>query len=254
MGHAGSRATTTPSDPVVPGDTSYASCLFPTPQARQAHSRADAVRGRHHGQALRGAHAVRHRAVVRRQYGTHAAHLRAVARVRPHGGPADVCGRQGHTHGERQPGAGPGPGGAAVDRAGHGGRLLGGAAELPPGQELPAHAGAHLRAAAGGGQGAPQLPAVAHVLPLAHLPHLHPGERSQDDQRGAQGAARRPAADLHVGPHLRARLFHGLRQGRRVPQHAVRPGLLPLHSAGGSAGFAACWRGDWSRLRQGGWW
>ncbi len=36
--------------------------------------------------------------------------------------------------------------------------------------------------------GAPQLPAVADQLPLPHLPHLHTGEWSQDDQRAPQGS------------------------------------------------------------------
>jgi hypothetical protein len=128
--------------------------------------------------------------------------------------------------------------GATAHRGGAGQRRLGCAAELPPGGQLDAHAGA-----AGGGalrrHHLALLPAVAHVLPLARLPGQRAAERHQDDQRPAQGPARQPPGLLPVRPLQRPRLLRGLYAARGLQEAAVRAVLLPRVRAGGAPGGGA---------------
>mmetsp|Transcript_36227 Transcript_36227/g.69420 ORF Transcript_36227/g.69420 Transcript_36227/m.69420 type:complete len:261 (-) Transcript_36227:4159-4941(-) len=82
----------------------------------------------------------------------------------------------------------------------------------------PAHRAQHPRG----------VPALAHLLPVQHLPHQHPGGRSQDYLRGPEGVSLRFAAVVRERPHIGPRLLQQVHQARSLAKDAVRPLLLPL--------------------------
>lgn len=192
-----------------------------SPPCRLRHGRA--------GQAVHGPGPLRHRAQLQRLVAHQPHHLRAEPRVGPDERAHHVCVRAEREAGDGVPGPGPGSRGAAVDPGGHEGGVLGMPAELPSGDTLPPHARADLRAAAGGREGAPGLPIMAHVLPHSRLPHLNSGERGEDHQRGAQGAFGGAAAHLHDAPRHGSGVLLRLQEGQGVQEDAVGTGALPLH-------------------------
>eukprot|EP00955_Chlamydomonas_euryale_P072714 361491-Chlamydomonas_euryale.AAC.4 len=103
-------------------------------------TRVAGIRYRRAWQSVRRAGGLRPGRHLCRQLPKRAAHLCAVLWVRPHGRPAQVCRPEAHAGGDCVPRPGAGSGRGGVDCQGRAGGLLGGAAELPPGKELPAEA------------------------------------------------------------------------------------------------------------------
>ena len=99
------------------------------------------------------------------------------------------------------------------------------------GRQLDGDARAHLRGLQAR-HGAPQLPPLAHLVPLARLPREHPPERHQDDQRAGQGPPPQRQGLLPAGPHRRPLLLRHLRQARQVEEAVLRPVLLPRRHPG----------------------
>mmetsp|Transcript_19673 Transcript_19673/g.57870 ORF Transcript_19673/g.57870 Transcript_19673/m.57870 type:complete len:325 (-) Transcript_19673:1316-2290(-) len=144
-------------------------------------------------------------------------------------------------HGRRLPQADarylPRPGSGAYCGAAHQGRVcvwrLDRAAKLPPLRVMDDHP----RAAGGGDgpeEGAQELSALAHVVPVAALPRPHLAERRQDDERAAKGAARKHDPVLPRRSHLGPRVFRPLQETATVAPDALWP-LLPPRLAAGAA-------------------
>mmetsp|Transcript_5668 Transcript_5668/g.19251 ORF Transcript_5668/g.19251 Transcript_5668/m.19251 type:complete len:545 (-) Transcript_5668:937-2571(-) len=196
--------------------------------------------GRDLGQEIRGESPLQPPGVLRRLHPGVALDFHPLARLGPHGRAGEVLHGQGDGLSDQVhlPRAGAGAQGRGADKGGDGDGAVGRSAELPPGGQLDAHTGPTLRGVRHG-QHQPGVPALVHLAGLAQVPRDHPAERSEDDQRAAQGSPRQHEAHLYPGPHQRRGVHRRLLQAPRVQAAPHGPRLLPRRCAGAAQVRAA---------------
>mmetsp|Transcript_5672 Transcript_5672/g.19273 ORF Transcript_5672/g.19273 Transcript_5672/m.19273 type:complete len:414 (-) Transcript_5672:737-1978(-) len=195
------------------------------PPPRPRHVRGHELRLQLAREALRGAASPQPRGDALGLDRAHPAHLRALAGRGPHAGAADP----GHGEGSwgqvllRGARAGAGPPGHQAYRRRRPRRDMGVPRQLPPHDQLAAHARQDDRGLCGA-QAQPGLPPVALVLAHAGVPHRDLAARREDDDGAAQGAPREPAPP--VRHHQRGELLR-VQDPPQVLQADLLPDVLP---------------------------